>query len=1140
MSQTVTVSTSVILAPTSTTPGNYIVYFPNISTNGRLITVRDNDGYASTNHAVILSTTAGARFATGKSQIEINQPFGFITLNSQSSGNYTILNTFAFPTGSAAAFVNQVTTSNLITSTLQMIDVGNQSINTFFTSTGFMYLNSNVMGQVSDQQLVSTVNGLGTAGYISTVVIPPITPALYIITGLTSNQSQESIYTTLGSIVYGQGDAPYTWQNATSGYTFGFANGGFDAVVGNPYIVAVGDAYESASNSSYIQVSIDGSNWNYANTFLSSPQVRLRVSYANGIYHAVGSNGATGGTPTIMWSSDALTWNTSLTTPITPFTNGYARGITYGKGIWVTAGYQTNTAVFSLIHSSNGSNWYTATAGGGLNSIQMWDVAFNGSIFMALTAANSSGGSILTSTDGKSWNLTASPATTLNNGPAAGGYVAANANMWIVTGSNGSPTGQMMFYSLNNGDSWNVVTSFASGSLSRPFWDGSQWWVGYYNPATPAAQGIYYSLDGSNWANTNTASGGFLGGFPRGFAFRNAQSNYSIALLSTVAGLETSFQTSTLIANTITAQSMTVSSLFVNVQVISTTFEKVDNISTMNANFLSAGNAFIMGANISSIIANSISTNQLTASRMGINTSTSQYTLDVNGSAYVSSGLTLAGQVGYGSLKIRGGSNENGMMIYDPGVTNNTGWWVGEATNFAPISTFQIARILNGNPEANNGLFITANGNVGINCNAPQVPLDVSGKTRIIANGTSNYTQYGPSYDSLTIQTTETGYGQTPASIVFKNADNNYPFARIAGIPKQLTSGPYQPNLVFQVGNGIVLNEAMRIQFDGNVGIGTPAPLTNLHVAGALSADPYAQILIQGTGGTPNGALAFSNVSGWGRFAVAGGADQYLTGSLAGDLLIDTRTATKKILLGTNGTVGLVCSNGSIGIGTTSPGTTLDVTGVIRASLQVTAGQDSLGSVSLISGGAGDQRGYVAFNNASGILQGYIGDQGNPGTYISMYVFSGALGYQVNSNFKVDYRLGIGLGSGSPSYPLDVTGSIRGTEYYFQSDENNTTISLLKTMPLGFLQIAYPFYFDYTGVGVFSWTGYYNFINYEAGDGDNKSILLAPRTKIIVTSGTGGSGTAATFTNTNTTGWSQASIPTDIGFTIKSYALWFI
>ena len=152
MSNTVTVSTSVVLAPTRTTVGDYIVYFPNISTNGRLITVRDNDGYASTNHAVILSTTAGARFGTGNSQIYINQPFGFITLNSQLSGNYTILNTFAFPEGSAAALVSQVTTSNLLTSTLQMVDIGTQSTNTFFTSTGFMYLNCNVMGQVSQQQ----------------------------------------------------------------------------------------------------------------------------------------------------------------------------------------------------------------------------------------------------------------------------------------------------------------------------------------------------------------------------------------------------------------------------------------------------------------------------------------------------------------------------------------------------------------------------------------------------------------------------------------------------------------------------------------------------------------------------------------------------------------------------------------------------------------------------------------------------------------------------------------------------------------------------------------------------------------------------------------------------------------------------
>ncbi len=1257
MSTTVTVSTSVILAPTRTVATDYIVYFPNISTNGRLITVRDNDGYASTNHAVILSTTAGATFATGGSQIQINQPFGFITLNSQSSGNYTILNTFAFPEGSAAAFVSQVTTSNLITSTIQMIDISTQSTNTFFTSTGFMYLNSNVMGQVSQQQLESTVVSLGTVGYISTLIIPPINPAIYIATGFSSNQYQESSTDPVGSIVYSEGTIPSPWNNATRGYTFGFSNGGNDVVVGNQLFLACGDSLASSSNGSYLQYSIDGCNWNYTNTFLSSPQIRFRLSYANGMYHAVGSNFTTGGLGTILWSRDAITWNNTVTTvggSVIPFVSGYSRGITYGKGRWVAAGTQTGSILAaSLLNSTDGSNWFQSGTAPLLSEV-VWDVGFNGTSFIALVAANTANGNIIRSTDGITWGVTASASLNLNSGVTNGGYIAGNGAIWLVTGSNSAPSGQMMWYSQDNGESWSANPAFATGRLSRPYWDGAYWWVGYYNPAAPSAQAIYYSGDGITWDNTYIGTTGFLGGFPQGFATRNAQSNYSISLLSTVAGLEASFQTSTLGANTIstnsitaateavsslfvnylssgiifnayanistlsninivsqtesvsslfvntistnsitaateavgsiftntistnsiTAATMTLSSLFVNVQVISTTFETVNNISTMRVDNISAGIANIMKSDISSINTNylsagyglisslgighsnvifpldvrgqtrivaqgSISTTRFgvqnpgtdtlclmaqtgwreqattslffgnrsvnypmariaaqdvgsgiyqsrlifqTASsgaeigltlqermrinefgNIGINTSTPQTTLDVNGSAYISSGLTLAGNVEYGSLKIRGGL-ENGMMIYDPGVTNNTGWWLGEALNFAPISTFQIGRILNGNPQANNGLFIASNGNVGIGNTTPATTLVVETPTTnsltglgvrftdvytIIGNNTASGNNNGsiqctkggsagaintipwalnlnplggnvgvgmsnPSYNlsvagitslKSTISYADLGANPLPAQLrietdpgstvlklgayytngegaasviqssdFFNNQDNGValllnPLGGNVGIRNTTPA----TNLVVNAGGttaltGIAVNStdvnvvignnsggnwgsiqctsggsvsaigtspyALMLQpRGGTVVVGTgvvPNTATNLHVVGTLSADPYAQILIQGTGGTPNGALALSNASGWGRFAVAGAADLYLTGTRAGDLLIDTRSATNKILLGNNGVAGLICSNANIGIRTTEPVYPLDVNGVLN------------------------------------------------------------------------------------------------------------------------------------------------------------------------------------------------------------------
>lgn len=849
MSATVTVSTSVILAPTQSTPGNYIVYFPNISTNGRLITVRDNDGYASTNHAVVLSTIDGAQFQTGvettQSQIYINQPFGFITLNSQASGRYTILNTFAFPEGSAAAFVSKVTTNNLVTSTIQLIDIGTQSTNTVFTSTGNMYLNSNLMGQVTYAQLNSTVVGLGEAGYISTIIFPNITPALNIATGFTSNQYYNGTKNPDGSIVYSvENQIPPLWKNATSGYSVGFFNGGNDVVVGNPFIVAVGDSYASSNSQSYIQISVDGSNWNYALAELSSPQIRLRVSYANGLYHAIGSNGSAGGTPTIMWSRDGSTWSNSVYTTgsghVDPFVglNGYARGITYGNGKWVAVGNQPNLAKYSIINSTDGSNWQeSVTAQLSLNEV--WDVGFNGAnTFLALCArTTTTSGNILKSTDGVNWLNLPTPFASSNFGidSTNGGYIAGYGSTWLLTASNFAPSGKMLWRSADNGDTWSAIPSFNSGLLSRPYWDGALWWIGYSESNASNAPSIYYSTDdGITWSSNFAGSNSFVGGFPQGFASRNAQSNFAQALLSTTIGLSSNQSISSLRANTIstnsiTAATMTVSSLFVQVEVISTSFETINTISTVISDYTSTTQLFANQTTTSSLFV---------TSRLGVSTMTPLETVDING-----------------VLNLRAGTVSQDVTTVDESNRINTYIRFGEAST---INDFAYLRQIGGineihlaldfHDDVNDGSFsirnvhsssqipdkistlFTVDGRnkrVGILTSTPQVTLDVNGKTRIVADGTTSGTQYGTTYDSLVIQTNGGEYDPTPASLLFTTASSSYPFARILGLTTTVNPQVFTGNLIFQTQNNTQLIERMRIDSNGNVGINTTTPSSN-------------------------------------------------------------------------------------------------------------------------------------------------------------------------------------------------------------------------------------------------------------------------------------------------------------------------
>jgi len=109
----------------------------------------------------------------------------------------------------------------------------------------------------------------------------------------------------------------------------------------------------------------------------------------------------------------------------------------------------------------------------------------------------------------------------------------------------------------------------------------------------------------------------------------------------------------------------------------------------------------------------------------------------------------------------------------------------------------------------------------------------------------------------------------------------------------------------------------------GNVGIGTTSPGQLLHINSATANNALAAFSVNGT-----------TDSFWG---VSGGTDNIITGSLLGDSLL--RSQGKNILLSTDSgaSAQLYLKNGgNVGIGTTSPGYTLDVNGTINSSSTIT------------------------------------------------------------------------------------------------------------------------------------------------------------------------------------------------------------
>lgn len=133
----ITPSTSVVLVNTADYAGNPVVLLPNLAgpgALGRIITIRDNDG-GSVNPAksIYLSTTGGARFQSELSTvtlstIRISQPYGFITITprlTDHSGNtnYGLMNVYAFPEASPAAYINTFTANFAYVSTLSTINL---------------------------------------------------------------------------------------------------------------------------------------------------------------------------------------------------------------------------------------------------------------------------------------------------------------------------------------------------------------------------------------------------------------------------------------------------------------------------------------------------------------------------------------------------------------------------------------------------------------------------------------------------------------------------------------------------------------------------------------------------------------------------------------------------------------------------------------------------------------------------------------------------------------------------------------------------------------------------------------------------------------------------------------------------------
>ena len=344
-----------------------------------------------------------------------------------------------------------------------------------------------------------------------------------------------------------------------------------------------------------------------------------------------------------------------------------------------------------------------------------------------------------------------------------------------------------------------------------------------------------------------------------------------------------------------------------------------------------------------------------------------------NGDPYISFSCDNDGIVGGDNFRTRG---FKGNVI--SGTT--TGELVfSQATN--PNSTSQ------GLTER---MRIDSAGNVGIGTESPSNNLHIKGD----ADG-----------EGLTIQRNSTTSGAY-ADLMFSvsTSDNATPNAKI-----RATRGTgYDDTDISIITNS---TERMRIDSDGNVGIGTDAPSAPLHVKGASNASTRIRLELNDSGNSINldqeyGGIEWVGNDGQGDgvradvrvFGDGTSGETYMTFGTKAAGFTGSNSATERMRID---------SSGNVGIGENTPTRPLTVSGGTSTNTPILVKATSKNSA------------YIAFQDSgtSGELYNRIGSSSN------------ALVFRANNaeRMRINPAGNVGIGETNPSYKLDVHNGTAGS-----------------------------------------------------------------------------------------------------------------
>jgi hypothetical protein len=318
-------------------------------------------------------------------------------------------------------------------------------------------------------------------------------------------------------------------------------------------------------------------------------------------------------------------------------------------------------------------------------------------------------------------------------------------------------------------------------------------------------------------------------------------------------------------------------------------------------------------------------------------------------------------------------------------------------------------------------------GNVGIGTASPGYKLDVSGVTSTQGLYIPGLYTFGQSQSGIEMQLTSTSYN---AIRFYQGTDYTgviHSFGRSWG-------GGVSVGMVNIEGyNGVTIGAwnipTATFLSSGNVGIGTTAPGTPLGGAMGLVID-----------GNANGDVQIRiQANSTGRTSTDGGLL-----SISGTAMYLWNYENDALYFGTNNTARItITSGGNVGIGTTTPSQKLEV-----------SGGDALIRTAYIGNISAYGTNYASFSHTSRAGAGdYSFLSGNAGeTYINAKSGS-PIYFRVNNTDKVIITDAgyVGIGTTTPSVPLEVVGAISGSSINFgQNDlnfyEENTWTPAIETV----------------------------------------------------------------------------------------------